>query len=288
MYREIDLNEWTLFSARRNSKNYYNEDKTQHLKIVTHSAHYSAEDEFERANLVYNSGILTPKPIELVSCNGETGIIYEYIKNKKSILRAVTENPDSMEENMKRWAKTFKKFHDTPCDTTKFPDYKAIVLKLFDQPNGFTEKQQKFLINFLENEESSTTFLLGDSNPSNFIFVGDKDYIIDLSECSYGNPMFDLGHYYANVFSKNIIINSAAKKVLKTDLKELRRGWPFFIKAYYDTDDEEFLNEQTKKLRVYAVISEFYGLHMTDVDPSKYWLRDRIVRGYFKQFIGKV
>lgn len=287
MYREIDLNEWTLFSARRNSKNYHNADKTQHLKVVTHSAHYSAEEEFERAMLVYNAGIVTPKPLELVSCDGNIGIIYEYIQGKKSILRAVTENPDSMEENMIRWAKVYRKFHDTPCDTNKFPDFQAKVLELLDEPNGFTRKQKEYLVNFLKNEEPRETFILGDSNPSNFIFVGDKDYIIDLSECSYGNPMFDFGEYYCTVFGKNLILNYAAKKVLKTDLNELKRGWPFFLKAYYGTDDEAFLDEMTKKIRVYAVIMRFYGLHMTDVPKALYGLRDHMVRDYFNQFIGK-
>lgn len=287
MYREIDLSKWTLFSARRNSKNYHNADKTQHLKIVSHAAHCSAEEEFERATLVYNSGIVTPKPLELVSCDGNIGIIYEFIQGKKSILRAVTENPDSMEENMVRWAKTFRKFHDTPCDTKKFPDFKAQVLKLFDQPNGFNNKQKEYLIKFLENEDTRETFILGDSNPSNFIFVGDRDYIIDLSECSYGNPMFDLGLYYSNLFSENKLINYAAKKVLKTDLNELKRGWPFFLKAYYGTDDEEYLDEMIKKIRVYAVIMEFHSLHSTDVPPALHGVRNHIVRGYFNQYIGK-
>ena len=288
MYREIDLSEWTLFSARRHSQNYYNADKTQHLKIVTNAAHCSAEEEFKKATLVYKAGVETPKPLELVSCNGDTGIIYEYIKDKKSVLRAVTENPDSMEENMIRWAKIYRKFHDTPCDTTMFSDFKAEVLKLLNEPNGLNEKQKTFIINFLENEEPRETFIIGDGNPSNFIFAGDKDYVIDLSECAYGNPEFDLGKYYADLFGKNPIINFVAQKVLKTNMKDLRKGWPFFINAYYDTDDEEFLDEKIKKLRIYAAIMQFYSLQMEDTPAALIGLRDLMVRGYFKQFIGKV
>ena len=71
-------------------------------------------------------------------------------------------------------------------------------------------------------------------------------------------------------------------------MKELRQGWLFFIKAYYDTTDEEFLSDITKKLRIYAAIMQFYHMQMEDTPAVLIGLRNLMIRNYFRQFIGKV
>jgi len=288
MYREIDLSDWILFSSRYNSKNYHDKDKTMHLKLLNKAAVNSAEDEFEKASLLYNSGIITPRPLEIVTCNETKGVIFEYIKNKKSILRAANENPANLKEYMTRWGVALRKLHDTPCDTKVYENYQEKLTKALESTNLYDEKHKEYLLNYLKTVEVKTTYMMKDPNPSNFIFVGDKNYIIDVSDMKYGNGNFDLGKWYTILFGYPKLLEIIAKRILKADMNLLRKGWLMLLKAYYDTEDEDFIKAKTEELKVFGVLTFFVSMSEKKASPIINFLKRYFLKVNFKKVIGKL
>jgi len=288
MYREIDLSEWTLFSSRWNSKNYYNKDKTQHLKLITKAAPNSAEMEYKKAKLVYDSGISTPNALEIVSYGDERGVIFEYIKDKKSLLRASMEDREHLEEYMTRWGVALRKFHSTPCDTDFLSNYQGEIENALRESKLCSKRQKEFLLDALTKIPVIPNYIMIDANPSNFIFDGKKEYIIDLSDLAYGNGGLDLGFWCSLLFGQPMIMSSIAAKTLKSDLNLFRAGWPMFLKAYLGTTDEEIIRKKDEEIRIMGALDMVMIMNSVRL-PSIFNFIKRICFNLnFKKLVGKI
>jgi len=288
MYREIDLSDWTLFSSRANSNNFYNEDKTKHLKLMTGLNTNSAEFEYNKATLLYEAGINTPKPLEIVTYKGKTGIIFEYIKDKKSLLRASVEDRENLEEYMSKWGVALRNLHNTSCDTNMFSDFQKDLENSLKSTTLYDEKHKAYLLNALNKIKNTNTYLMVDANPSNFIFVKDKIYIIDLNNMAYGNGFFDLGFWYSLLYGHPWFMQYLAAKNFKTDLDIFRAGWPMFFKAYLNTTDEEIINEKTKEVKIFGVLDFFVIMNTLKVPAIFNFLKRRCLKINFNNLIGKI
>ena len=105
MKSNFDLTGWKCFSERRNSASYMSPDKKWMAKFFT-EATASIEDELvnemEVTRKAISIGIKTPKVDDICELsNGKKGIIYEYIEGKRSIARAISEEPDKLDEYIK-------------------------------------------------------------------------------------------------------------------------------------------------------------------------------------------
>ena len=83
--------------------------------------------EFRINQVVYESGLPTPKPIRLITDGTRYGAEYELISPKRSFTRIISEEPDKLVPLSERFAVLAKQIHQTPADTKRLPDMKDLV-----------------------------------------------------------------------------------------------------------------------------------------------------------------
>ena len=118
--------------------------------------------ELEVAKKVYEMGIPTPEPGDLVTDGKQMGIRFRRIEGKKSYSRACGDHPERAEEYGKEFAKMCKKLHSVHVDTTRFENVKDRLYKMLDANPDFTPEQKQKIRAFIQAAaicSSATVFL---------------------------------------------------------------------------------------------------------------------------------
>lgn len=199
--RRIDLQEWNGFGGGSSSKSYYHKtDTSLMLKMMDKSASTDMyRKEIENSEKVYNLGIPTPKPGELVTDGTCIGIIYERIVGKRSFARAIGEEPEKIPFFAAGYAEMVRSLHSTECPVTLFPDVKSLYRELILRNPYRSADLKSKAVAFMDSLPDATTCLHGDLHFGNIITTGRNSYFIDLNNFCYGNPLFDFGMMQALV-----------------------------------------------------------------------------------------
>lgn len=269
-FKHIDLSTWTCFSDRANSKSYVSADKKWMVKFDSET---SLNDEMvmhreqEMARKALSVGVKTPKVGDIVlDDEGRKGLIFEYIEGKKSISRLLSEDLDNIDRYMKMFAEAAKEFHSIVCDVESFDSMHDRVVTQITTRNILFESQKTKALKFLETIEQQKFCVHGDFQTGNVILAGDKSYWIDLSFMGYGNPEFDVGMLYTfcHIFPK-----AYTDTVFHCDRKYLPTIWNSFIRHYYETENEQVINEKTERARKVSSICLYTNMQFIKFDESK-------------------
>lgn len=195
--RRIDLNDWTPFGAGAVGQSYINkEDPGLMLKISTKDG---SLDEWVReitnAKALYDLGLPVPRPGYIVSDGQNYGLVFDYIKGKKSYARAVADAADDAEidELGRRFADVALKLHATNCKTPGLIDVKDYTRDAIISNPFHSQDIKDKALNLLETLPDGEVGVHGDLHFGNVITAGGKDYLIDLGTFTYGYYKFDLG-----------------------------------------------------------------------------------------------
>lgn len=250
MYKEmktIDLNDWTLFSARKNSDNYISRDGKWLLKASSKERKFDIEEMKREQATTENAlamGIVTPRVGEIVQMpDGNAGLIYEYIEGKKSYSRMLSETPEKAEEYMKKFAAEARKFHSTKADKDRLPPFEQIIEGSLNNSDIYSEQEKYTILNKIERLPKAETCLHGDMQFSNIIEAAGKSYFIDLELMSYGHPYYDLGFLW---FVVDKSTEELSKRVFHADIKTFYSWWKMYAQAYFDSDDIEAIEHEIK------------------------------------------
>ena len=245
--KQIDLSEWVLFSQRPYSKSYKSADGKWMLKTVCaddNEAFAQLKLEHDTALAANNAGAPTPKVGDLVSLEGgSVGLIFEYVKNKKSFSRAISENPENTEEYMRRFANVVRAFHEREADVSAFTPFEDKVRAGLAATPLFTQPEKDYLLNELEKMPRKTKCLHGDMQLSNAIMSDQGDYLIDLSMMSYGHPYYDIGFFY---HMSHFCNDELANSLFHVNHATLLRCWELYARFYFDTNDLQAVEELIK------------------------------------------
>lgn len=267
--RKISLNDWTLFSERMNSKNFVSKDGKLILK-TSNETDYSIEDfekEIRISKDVASLGIPTPKALEIVKIeNGGIGLISEYIKDKKSISRAISEEPDKMESFIREYADLENKIHTTECDTHKFISIEERIDRAFQSKEFLSQDEIQHLKDLERSIPPKTTCLHTDSHYGNIITAPQGVYAIDIGLFSYGNPIYDIGLLY--YFSASDIVPEAAqKKIFHMDRPLLKKCWRYFLKYSQGIVDEKEIQAYENKVAPFGFLT--FLAHSTELNMDE-------------------
>jgi len=205
----------------------------------------TAEREFLVNKTVYEMGILTPKPIRLVTDGERFGAEYELIRNKRSFARIISQEPEQLEPLSLRFAQLAREIHQTPADTNRLPSMKELIkaqiVRYTDVPADVREKA----LQFLESVPDTPTCLHGDLHIGNIITDGDRTLWIDVGDFAYGVPEWDLGMMF---YSSNYMSEQRAISIFHLPIEVLRKHWAVFAKAYFGIEDQEELKKKQQAL----------------------------------------
>ncbi|MBO4802204.1 MAG: TIGR02172 family protein [Bacteroidaceae bacterium] len=218
--------------------------------------------EFRISQIVYESGLPTPKPIRLVTDGERFGAEYELIQHKRSFTRIISQEPDKLVPLSERFAVLAKQIHQTPADTTRLPDMKELVMQWIDKISNLTDELRARINRFMNTVPSTPTCLHGDLHIGNIITDGQRDLWIDVGDFAYGVPEWDLGMMY---YSANFLSAERADNIFHLDNATLRAHWAAFAKAYYGTDSQEALDAEVQKLQPFVFLKmTFFVSKLTD------------------------
>ena len=258
MIENFDLTGWTLFSERLNSKNYVSADGKWMLKVGGETLDNNIESlEYDKEATLktLETGVKTPMVKDIVRLpSGELGLIYEYIKGKKSISRAMSEDLRNIEYYAKRFATISKDMHSKVCDIKKFESMRERIITQVTTLDVLNESQKERAIKLLDTIEDKNNFVHGDFQPANFIMTNDDTYVIDLRTIAYGNPEYDIAYYY--FFSHRFKIEGI-HNVFHCEPEHAISMWNYFIKYYFEVQTDKAVKELTEKYAKLSLVCFF-------------------------------
>ena len=249
----IDLNDYERTGEGANGASYnHKTDKAVMMKLYFRNFD-AAKLELELAKKVYDAGIPTPEPGDLVTDGEKTGIRFRRIDGKKSYSRACGDEPERTEEFAREFAQLCKRLHATHVETTQFENVKDRLYKMLADNPFFPDDQKQKIHDFIAAAPDADTAIHGDLQFSNGIFV-EKDgvrtsYFIDLGDFCYGYPMFDLGMVYLCCKLNN---EAWTMEQYHMSNATAARFWDAFAREYFGPDAD--LDELEKTIRIYAAL----------------------------------
>lgn len=264
--KTVDLKDWTLFSERLYSKSYMSQDGAKMLKAVNADDETSAsylKEEYRIDTIANQLGLPTAKVYDFVkTTNNEVGIIFEYISDKVSCSRGISREPERLEEYIKYFASVVKKIHSTEADTDLIPSFTSRVFSGLDKTHLFTDREKDVLKERLLMLPTDSKCLHGDMTPSNVVHSPSDNYVIDLGNLSYGNPLYDVAFfYYLVMFMPDDVVTS----IFHFDMPTLKKCWAVYAKEYFGSND---LSEIEEYLKPYAKFAGLPILNIADDIPS--------------------
>ena len=262
-YETINLNDYVQTGEGGTALTYNHKDGKTLAKLFMPSVTAdNAIREFRISQIVYESGLPTPKPIRLVTDGERFGAEYELIQHKRSFTRIISQEPDKLVPLSERFAVLAKQIHQTPADTTRLPDMKELVMQWIDKISNLTDELRARINRFMNTVPSTPTCLHGDLHIGNIITDGQRDLWIDVGDFAYGVPEWDLGMMY---YSANFLSAERADNIFHLDNATLRAHWAAFAKAYYGTDSQEALDAEVQKLQPFVFLKmTFFVSKLTD------------------------
>ncbi len=247
--QRIDLNDYVQTGEGGTALTYNHKDgKTLAKLFMSTVAADNAAREFRINQVVYESGLPTPKPIRLITDGERFGAEYELISPKRSFTRIISQEPDQLVPLSERFARLAKRIHQTPADTTRLPDMRELVREWIDRLEQFPDELKYRFHRFIDTVPSTPTCLHGDLHIGNIITDGQRDLWIDVGDFAYGVPEWDLGMMY---YSTHFLSPERADGIFHLDNDTLRAHWDAFAPVYYGTDSREVLDAEVRKLHPY-------------------------------------
>lgn len=255
-YEKINLEDYFQTGEGGTALTYNHKDGNTLAKLFMPGvAAETAEREFHINQVVYESGLPTPKPIRLITDGTRYGTEYELILNKRSYTRIISQEPDKLEPLSKRFAVLARQIHQTPADTDKLPDMRELVraelLKFDTLPIEYKDR----MLAFLDSCPAPKTCLHGDLHIGNIITDGQRDLWIDVGDFAWGTPEWDLGMIY---YITHYLSPERTRSIYHLDTETFRRHWDYFAPAYYGTDNLEELSAIERSLYPYIATKLAY------------------------------
>ncbi len=242
----VDMSRYVQNGAGANGESFdCLDDESVMLKL--YNASYPIQpviDELEIARLVYDLGVPSPKPGELVEVDGRVGIKFRKVLGKRSYSRALADEPERVEEFAREFAVYAKKLHSTVCPEEMFPEEKPQFLALLDAYEGLSEQEYEILRRFILSLPDCNTAVHGDLHTGNLLTTLPKGaplssphevLFIDLGYFASGCPLLDIGMLDA-------VCNYGNEEYR---IKEMHVGheitskfWKYFVDEYFFAADK--------------------------------------------------
>jgi len=251
--REISIEGCELINKGGNGEAYRIDEDTI-LKLYNPSIPYSVvEDEQRKASNALIAGVPAAISFDTVKCRDRFGLLYEMIKSH-TLAEVVM---DAKEEEVSQWGvrlgRLTKELHSIKADKSEFPSYKSIfggyIKRLGDLvPEGAIDR----ILNALNSVPEHDTLVHGDIHGGNVMLQGDEMLFIDLTDISYGHPIFDLYETY-------VVLHADPRHIPGVNLSQDRALclWDNAIREYLGTDDAAKIAKAEQFIQVFSCIRLF-------------------------------
>lgn len=235
------MSRYVLTGAGANGESYdCLDDETLMLKL--YNASYPVQpviDELDVAKRVFDLGVPSPKPGELVEVDGRLGIKFRKVVGKRSYSRALADEPQRVEEFAREFARYAKLLHSTKCPSEMFPDQKSQYLALLDADVDFNYEEHELMRRFILSMPDADTAVHGDLHMGNLLTTLPKGapitdphdvLFIDLGYFASGCPLLDIG-MLDNVC--NYADEGFRQHEMHVGIDVTSKFWNYFVDEYF-------------------------------------------------------
>ena len=250
----IDMNDYEVSGDGYTAISYFHKNGDTMMKLY---APFMPQQVIEREKIVATRtltlGVNTPLCTGLVTANGQIGICFERIKGKRSVARAISEEPERIEEFMHAYTSAVKKLHATKCDKALFENVGNSFFRELDvAKDHFTEEEFEKIKQFIIENEKGDTCIHGDLHIGNVLLTeGGDTLFIDMADFCYGNPLFDVAILYV---MSHVISDENMVRLYHVDRPTMVHAWELFIKEYFGANTKEEIEKIDNLVKPYAGI----------------------------------
>lgn len=221
-------------------------------------------DEIERersvAKAAFLSGIATAIPYEVVKVGESYGTIYEMIK-ADTLARFMNKNPETFEENVKRFGKFMREMDAIEIDSKLFPSAKSRYLSYYAEMEPMLDDDMKKIAYSIINAiPDKKTFSHGDFHFNNVLTQNEEFVLIDMGEASCGSPIIDIMSFGCSRIYAEFLPDEYLSLIFGMTACEVKRAWDIFLKAYFNNATEEELVTINKKCLLFSGARVLYSV----------------------------
>ena len=260
-YKQIDLNNYVQTGEGGTSLTYTHKTHPTMAKLfnLVNEAEL-AEREFLTARTVFEMGVPTPEPLQLVTDGERRGVEYELISNKRSFTRIISQEPERLEEISLVFARMAHELHTMKANTSRLTSVKERLRRFYlEKGDKVTEEYKARALDFIDKTPNADTCLHGDLHIGNVITDGRRNLWIDLGQFCYGEPEWDLGWLWTLC---NNMDGQRSNFILHVTPETLKAHWNIFLAAYLGTNDQATIGQFTRRLMAYYAVRLPYMLDM--------------------------
>ena len=228
----IDLSDYVVSGDGYTAVSYNHRTARRMMKLYADYMPLSVpEQELRMTWSIMDLGLRIPKAYRLVTDGKRVGVEFERIEGKRSFARAISQEPERLEEYAAAFARECRKLHEVPCNVTVFQNVKDHFHAVIGASRDFDEAQKARLHAVLDGMPDATTCLHGDMHIGNIIEADGKTYWIDLADFRYGHPYFDLGMLYFVCVSNPE--DELAQRLFHISHAQMLQVWDVFVRHYF-------------------------------------------------------
>ena len=143
-YETIDLNDYVQTGEGGTALTYTHKTRPTMAKLFNPGNEAElAEKEFLTARAVFEMGIPTPEPLQLVTDGQRRGVEYELISNKRSFTRIISQEPERLEEISLAFARMARELHAIKADTSRFTSIKETLRRFYQEKGDRVTEEYK-------------------------------------------------------------------------------------------------------------------------------------------------
>ncbi|MCQ2167418.1 MAG: phosphotransferase [Bacteroidales bacterium] len=238
---KIDLSEYRKSGSGANGSS-YDCIADSSVMVKLYNAGYDTKtifSELEVARKVYELGVPSPEPGELVTDGERIGIRFRRIVGKRSFSRMLADEPERYDEFAREFAGVCLKLHSTECPDGYFPDAKPQFQALLDADVYLSAGQKEKASAFLWSIPDARTALHGDMHIGNVLSTLPSGaplsqphdlFFIDLGYFSRGCPLLDLGMMRCICVTSD---DDFRRREMHIGEKLAKKVWSSFVDEYF-------------------------------------------------------
>ena len=251
--REIELDESKLI-AKGGQGAVYRFGTDEIVKMFTDRTPFSAiEGEKNYARSAFLSGVPTAIPYDIVTYQGNYGLVFEMVKADVIAAKFQGDQKD-FDEYAPQYAKLFASLKDIELDKDVFEDIKTIYSSHIDNlGDWYTEEIKDKFREFLDKIPAGNSMIHGDFHTNNVMIQGDELLIIDMAEISYGHPIFDLAATYFAHKLNPLRDPESVPRYLGIEASMAIRLWDIIVKEYFNTEDPELIEKYNQTIEGFCL-----------------------------------
>ena len=254
----IDIQDYEESGDGYTAVSYNHKDGKRMMKLYAEYMPMSEpERELQMSWAIMDLGIRIPRAYRLVTDGKRVGVEFERIVNKRSFARAISQEPERLEEYMAEFARQCRKLHETPCNTDVFTSVKDHFDADIDASKDFDPAQKERLHACVRAMPDATTCIHGDMHIGNLIMADGTYYWIDLADFRYGHPDFDMAmFYFVSVCNPG---DDLSQKLFHLSHAQMLQVWEAFVRNYFGPEAD--LQAVNRRMDPYAAL---YMIHFAN------------------------